>query len=185
MASARSGYDLALSYRMMKDTFMDIAKVKGVNDALAKKKGDISDKALSISLDTSSRASWETGVMPHLDDLPLTLVGKGEQNWIKIKLAIKSSADCHLILIEEAENHLSFSNLNALINHIAGRCGTRQLVITTHSSFVLNKLGVESVILFNRGVAITLNALSSGTRDYFIALRAVDTLRLIWRSARS
>jgi hypothetical protein len=25
--------------------------------------------------------------MPHLDDIPLTLVGKGEQNAVKVKLA--------------------------------------------------------------------------------------------------
>jgi hypothetical protein len=171
--------DLALSYRMMKDAFMDDDKVKGVNDALAKMKGDISDKALSVSLDTSSRASWETGVMPHLDDVPLTLVGKGEQNSIKIKLAMESSADSHLILIEEPENHLSFSNLNALISHIAERRGTRQLMITTHSSFVLNKLGVESVILFHRGSSITLKALTIDTQDYFMRLPGHNTLRLI------
>lgn len=171
--------DLALSYRMMKDAFMDNAKVKGVNAALATKKGDISDKALSVSLDTSSRSGWEAGVMPHLDDVPLTLVGKGEQNAIKIKLAMESSADSHLILIEEAENHLSFSNLNALISHIAERRGSRQLVITTHSSFVLNKLGVESVVLFHRGSSIRLNALTSRTQDYFMRLPGHDTLRLI------
>ncbi|MGV6876070.1 ATP-dependent nuclease [Pseudochelatococcus sp. B33] len=171
--------DLALSYRMMKDAFLDNAKVKGVNEALAKKKGEISDKALSVSLDTSSRATWETGVMPHLDDVPLPLVGKGEQNAIKIKLAMESSADSHLILIEEAENHLSFSNLNALISHIATRRGSRQLIITTHSSFVLNKLGVEAVLLFHHGKSIRLNALSSGTQDYFMRLPGHDTLRLI------
>jgi hypothetical protein len=63
-----------------------------------------SDKALSVSLDTSSRSTWEAGVMPHLDDVPLTLVGKGEQNVIKIKLAMESNADSHLLLIEEAGN---------------------------------------------------------------------------------
>lgn len=171
--------DLALSYRMMKDAFLDEVRVQQVNEALAKKKGEISDKALSVSLDTSSRASWETGVMPHLDDLPLTLVGKGEQNSIKIKLAMESSADSHLVLIEEPENHLSFSNLNALISHVASRRRERQLLITTHSSFVLNKLGVEAVILFHRGSWLTLKNLAIGTQDYFMRLPGHDTLRMI------
>jgi putative ATP-dependent endonuclease of the OLD family len=171
--------DLALSYRLMKDAFLDNEKVQAVNKALAKKKGDVSDKTISVSLDTSSRTSWETGIMPHLDDVPLTLVGKGEQNSVKIKLAMESSADSHLILIEEAENHLSFSNLNSLISHIAERRGTRQLLITTHSSFVLNKLGVESVILFNFGVAVNLKSLTTSTQDYFMRLPGHDTLRLI------
>jgi putative ATP-dependent endonuclease of the OLD family len=171
--------DLALSYRMMQDAFLDGEKVKSINETLAKKKGEISDKTLSVSLDTTSRASWETGIMPHLDEVPLTLVGKGEQNSVKIKLAMESSADSHLILIEEAENHLSFSNLNALISHIAERRGKRQLVITTHSSFVLNKLGVESVFLFHRGISFTLKALTKGTQEYFMRLPGHDTLRLI------
>jgi len=171
--------DLALSYRMMKDAFLDDAKVQGVNDALAKKKGEISEKTLSVSLDTSSRTTWETGVMPHLDEVPMPLVGKGEQNAVKIKLAMETSADSHLILIEEAENHLSFSNLNGLIGHIATRRGNRQLIITTHSSFVLNKLGVEAVHLFHRGKAIGLNSLTKGTKDYFMRLPGHDTLRLI------
>lgn len=171
--------DLALSYRLMKDAFMDDAKVKVINDALAGKKGDITDKVLSIALDTSSRSSWEMGVMPQLDEIPITLVGKGEQNSVKIKLAMESSADSHLVLVEEAENHLSYSNLNALIGHIAERRGERQLILTTHSSFVLNKLGVESVILFHRGRSITLRSLSPDTHDYFMRLPGHDTLRLI------
>ena len=174
--------DLALSYRLMKDAFLDEEKVKGVNDALAKKKGLISNKTLKVSLDSSSRSGWENGVMPHLDDVPLTLVGKGEQNSVKIKLALESSAESHLVLIEEAENHLSFSNLNTLISDIAERRGDRQLLITTHSSFVLNKLGVESVILFERGDNITLRDLTPDTQEYFMRLPGHDTLRLILAS---
>jgi energy-coupling factor transporter ATP-binding protein EcfA2 len=171
--------DLALSYRLMKDAFLEKDKVRCINDALAQKKGEISDKTLSICLDTSSRTNWETGIMPHLDDVPLTLVGKGEQNSAKIKLAMESSSECHLILIEEPENHLSFSNLNTLISRLSDRRGERQLIITTHSSFVLNKLGVESVILFNRGDSGGLKSLSPETQDYFMRLPGHDTLRLI------
>lgn len=171
--------DLALSYRMMKDAFLEDVKVKGINETLAKKKGDISEKTLSVSLDNSSRATWESGVMPHLDDLPLPLVGKGEQNAIKIKLAMESSADSHLVLVEEPENHLSFSNLNALVSHISSHRGNRQMLMTSHSSFVLNKLGVESVLLFHRGASMRLTELKTGTQDYFMRLPGHDTLRLI------
>jgi predicted ATP-dependent endonuclease of OLD family len=85
-------------------------------------------------------------------------------------------------LIEEAENHLSFSNLNKLISEIAERRGKRQLLITTHSSFVLNKLGVESVILFQRGGNMTLKALDPDTHNYFMRLPGHDTLRMILAS---
>lgn len=177
--SANDRVELALAYRLMKNNFLNDPKVMGVNDALAIRGGEISEKALSLSLDTSSRANWEAGVLPHLDDVPITLVGKGEQNAVKIKLALASAAGCHLVLIEEAENHLSFTSLNALIEHIAKHRSSRQMLITTHSSFVLNKLGVESVVLFNRGISMTLNTLPSATHDYFMRLPGHDTLRLI------
>jgi predicted ATP-dependent endonuclease of OLD family len=177
--SKKQQVDLALSYRMMKDKFLADAKVEEINKSLATKKGYISDKALSISLDTSSRANWESGIMPHLDDIPMPLVGKGEQNSVKIKLAMESSAESHLFLIEEPENHLSFSNLNILIKHISDRRGERQLLITTHSSFVLNKLGLESVLLFGNGKSTTLKSLNPATQDYFLKLPGYDTLRLI------
>lgn len=171
--------DLALSYRMMRDKFMEQPKVQAVNAALAASSGGISQKQLSISLDTSARATWEAGVMPHLDEIPLTLVGKGEQSCVKIKLAMASSADCHIALIEEAENHLSYASLNELIRHIDDNAGDRQILITTHSSFVLNKLGVDSVVLFQRGTGIRLSDLSPDTQDYFQKLPGYDTLRLI------
>lgn len=171
--------DLALSYRLMRDRFLDEAKVAAINAALAAKKGSISSKTLSVSLDTSSRTNWEAGVMPQLDEIPMTLVGKGEQNSVKVKLALETSAESHLVLIEEAENHLSHSNLNALIEHISAKRGDRQLIITTHSSFVLNKLGIDSVLLFGRAANATLKQLTKDTQDYFLKLPGHDTLRLI------
>lgn len=176
--------DLSLSYRLMRDRFLNDDRVTAINAALEAKKGTISDKALSVSLDTTSRSSWEVGVVPHLDEIPLPLVGKGEQNSVKIKLALESAADAHIVMIEEAENHLSYSNLNILIAHIAEKLGDRQLLLTTHSSFVLNKLGVDSVLMFSGGKAESLKSLSSETEAYFRKLPGHDTLRLIL-SARS
>lgn len=172
--------DLALTYRLMKDRFSEEPKVKAINNALALKTGKISNKVVSVSLDTSARATWEAGIMPHLDEIPLPLVGKGEQNSVKIKLAMETSAKSHIILIEEAENHLSYASLNELISHIAANAGTRQIFITTHSSFVLNKLGIEAVLLFQRGENVRISALKDqSTRDYFMRLPGHDTLRLI------
>jgi predicted ATP-dependent endonuclease of OLD family len=92
---------------------------------------------------------------------------------------METSSSSHLFLLEEIENHLSFSNLNALIRDISERRRDRQLIVTTHSSFVMNKLGIESVLLFMNGKCTTLNALPPNTQDYFLKLPGYDTLRLI------
>ena len=81
---------------MMKDQFLTEKKVADINAFLSAKKGEVYEKTLSISLDASSRANWESGIVPHLDDIPMPLVGKGGQNSVKIKLAMERSAESHL-----------------------------------------------------------------------------------------
>jgi hypothetical protein len=175
----RERANLALAYRRMKDSFLNEPNVQKINTDLAAKTGEVSKKTLSVSLDSSSRASWEAGIMPQLDAIPMPLVGKGEQNSVKIKLAMSTAEESHVLLVEEPENHLSYSNLNVLVRHIADNRGKRQVIATTHSSFVLNKLGLDSVLLFTREHCASLNQLNPDTRDYFLKLPGHDTLRLI------
>jgi energy-coupling factor transporter ATP-binding protein EcfA2 len=180
--SKKEKVDIALSYRKMRDLFLTDEKVAGINKELEKRKGAVSDKVLSFAMDMTARAGWETGVVPHLDEIPLPLVGRGEQNAVKIKLAMEaaeSAEACKVFLIEEPENHLSHTNLNRLLEHLAARTQGRQLIVTTHSSFVLNKLGVESVQMFNGESAVSLNDLLDSTKAYFKKLPGHDTLRMI------
>lgn len=171
--------DLALSYRKMRDEFVSDDRIVAINKDLASKTGIVTDKKLSIAMDVTSKAGWESGVLPHLDDIPLTLVGKGEQNAVKVKLAMESSDKCHIFLMEEPENHLSHTNLNRLINKIIEKSNGRQLIITTHSSFVLNKMGIENTLMFNGQNSIRLNDLPKTTEAYFRKLPGHDTLRMI------
>ena len=97
---------------------------------------------------------------------------------------MSASAHCQIFLIEEPENHLSFTNLNRLITKIDEHADGRQIFLTTHSSFVLNKLDVGNVLLFRGSDSITLNELTPTTRDYFLKLPGHDTLRLILSSGK-
>lgn len=171
--------NLALSFRNMREAFQSDNGVSAINAKLAEEQGVITSRRLSVGLDMTAKANWETSVQPHLDDLPLSQIGKGEQNAVKIKMGLKGSEDRHIVLIEEPENHLSHTNLNRLISDIAARATGRQLIITTHSSFVLNKLGVQNTLMFNGQTAVRLSDLPQGTRDYFMKLPGHDTLRMV------
>jgi putative ATP-dependent endonuclease of the OLD family len=180
--SKKAKVDLALSYRKMRDQFLGQEKVSEINVELKKRGEAVSDKTLSLALDMTTRAGWETGVIPHLDNIPLPLVGRGEQNSIKIKLAMEGAEAkdaCKIFLVEEPENHLSHTNLNRLIEHLATRASGKQLIVTTHSSFVLNKLGVDSIKMFNGSTAVSLSDLTDSTKAYFRRLPGHDTLRMI------
>lgn len=171
--------DLSLVYRKMRDDFLEKEDVQRINEFLATKKGDITDKELSVSMDISSRSTWETSLTPHLDEIPFSFTGKGEQSSVKVKLAMEASDDAHVFLVEEPENHLSYPNVNRLLGKISEKGKEKQIIVATHSSFVLNKLGIENVFLFNRGKSMKLDSLQNSTRDYFLKLPGHDTLRLI------
>jgi putative ATP-dependent endonuclease of OLD family len=53
------------------------------------------------------------------------------------------------------------------------------VIITTHSSFVANKLGLKSLILLNAKKAKRIIDLSQDTQNFFIKLPGFDTLRLL------
>ncbi len=92
----------------------------------------------------------------------------------------KNVSKSDVILIEEPENHLSFSLMNVLIKKMADKCRDKQIIITTHSTFVLNKLGLDNLILWGDDKkTMSLKDLSPSTQEYFKKLAGYDTLRLV------
>jgi predicted ATP-dependent endonuclease of OLD family len=171
---------LAMTYRKLKHSFMDEEGIRKINDYLAVKKGDVTSKTLTVSMDMSARSTWDSSITAHLDNIPFDSVGKGEQCRVQMKLAIEAAGDSNILLIEEPENHLSHSSMNQLLEEITQRGADRQIVLTTHSNFVLNKLGIDNLKLLSQsGDTMTLADLSADTKDYFIKLPGYDTLRLI------
>lgn len=177
---AKEIVDISQAYRKMKDVFMAEEAIKTINSKI-KTSSRISDKNVSLSVELSSKNAWETSLTTYLDDIPFHFIGKGEQCLVKTKLALghKKSKEANLILLEEPENHLSFSKLNQLVSNIKDYCGNKQIIISTHSSFIANKLGLENLILLNHSKTIKLKDLSPETFNFFKKLAGYNTLRLI------
>jgi len=171
---------LTIAYRQLKEQFSEQPSIKNINANLTENKGTITKKDLAITIDVSQKSNWENGLVPHLDELPFHLIGMGEQSMIKILLALENKKEeSHVILIEEPENHLSFSTMNILLSRIQDKCKGKQIIVATHSAYVLNKLGIEKVILLHGNNPVRLKQLSLGTQTYFKKLPGYDTLRLI------
>jgi putative ATP-dependent endonuclease of the OLD family len=174
------------AHRKMKDAFISDPSIKKVNE-LIKDAINISDKKVELSVDLSTKNAWETTLTTYLDDVPFHHVGKGEQCIVKTKLALshKKTLEANILLLEEPENHLSHTKLSQLIRYIKDSNEEKQIIISTHNSFVANKLGLESLILLNieeeTGLRkeTRLDGLTPGTKNYFEKLAGYDTLRLI------
>ncbi len=171
---------LSLAYKKLRHGFTQEEGVTAINQHLEKQAKPATTKKLTVQMDMSSRSSWDSAITAHLDDLPFDCAGKGEQCRVQMRLAIAGAGESRALLIEEPENHLSHSNLNMLMDDIKEDCADRQAIVTTHSAFVLNKLGIHNLHLLSRdGPPMAIKELTPGTRDYFLKLPGYNTLRLI------
>lgn len=172
--------EISQAHRKMKEFFMGQEAIQKINEKI-KTASKISDKKVELSVELSSKNAWENSLMTYLEDVPFHYIGKGEQCFVKTKLALghKKAKEANIILLEEPENHLSYSKLNQLISDIKQDSGEKQILVSTHSSFVANKLGLEHLILLNDKKTVRLNELSEDTQKFFEKLSGYDTLRLM------
>ncbi len=171
---------ISQAHRKMRDFFMDDKAIQNINSKI-KTATKISNKDVKLSVDLSSKNAWESSLMTYFDNVPFHHIGKGEQCIVKTNLALShsKSREANILLLEEPENHLSHTKLNQLIHGIKSEDNNKQIIISTHSSFVANKLGLKSLILLNNNETVKLDDLQEGTRSFFERLPGYDTLRLI------
>ena len=169
---------LNLNFRQLKQKFDNEPDVARVNDDLDNE-NEVTDKGLSISVNISSQTSWENNLQLNLDDVPFTETGKGEQHQTQIKLALWHKAkDMDVIMVEEPENHLSHINLVKLIKYIEDKHVGQQVFLTTHSSYVLNKLSFNKLCLIAKTYT-RLKDINSKTIKTLKRLPGHDTLRAV------
>lgn len=177
--------NISQAHRKLKDSFAAHESIKAINEEI--KQQQISDKKVELVIDVSTKTAWETSLTTYLDGIPFSQAGRGEQSIVKTNLALShdKSKQANIILLEEPENHLSHSKLNKLIKSIKDKNFEKQIIISTHSSFVANMLGLSSLILlsFERGSLkrseVKISDLNEDTKKYFEKLPGYDTLRLV------
>jgi len=176
--SSQEQLDLTTAYRKSKNDFHTNETVKKLNESV-RSNVHIANHAISIDLKEEDMDEWKKQMAIVVDDTPFENMGFGSQNVIKMELAIKNSAELvNMILIEEPENNLSYTNMTKLIKKVQQNTG-KQIFISTHSSYVANKLGLDNLILVYQGKTAQLKALNKEAKRYFQKLPGYDTLRLV------
>lgn len=178
LLSEKERVSISQAHRKLKEAFKGDGNVKDINKRLSEA-SKISRNDVSISVDMSSHNAWENSLMTYINEVPFHYIGKGEQCIVKTRLALssKKNAEATVLLIEEPENHLSYSKLNQLINDISTDNSGKQVIITTHSSFVANKLGLDHLILLRQARVTRIKDLDAN--NFFQKLAGYDTLRLV------
>jgi putative ATP-dependent endonuclease of OLD family len=171
---------LSQAYREMKETFGENESVININNKI-QDKTKISNKLIKISAELPTQSAWESALMTFVDEIPFQQIGKGEQCIIKTNLALSHRKDkeASLMLLEEPESHLTYSKMSELVYNIEKYYSNKQIIITTHSSFISNKLDLKNIILLNNNKTLRLNNLSNDTYIFFKKLAGYPTLRLL------
>ncbi|MGK2875379.1 MAG: ATP-dependent nuclease [Nocardioides sp.] len=171
---------VSLAFRSVKEQ-MTTDHLQDINTKMATLEGSLDAEPLSIAMDQSARGSWDESVVPHVAEVPFAMAGQGQQAAVKIALAMGHKASsARVVMIEEPENHLSHTSLNKLLHRVEKLAGDeQQLFITTHSSFVLNRLGLDALLFVSGGAVASLVDISADTVSYFKKLPGYDTLRMV------
>ena len=171
---------IAQAHRRMRDTFIDDPAIEAINEKI-NQDASLTDKKIALSVELVTKNAWENSLVTQLDEIPFHYVGKGEQCVVKTELALakRSSRNASIILLEEPENHLSHTRLSQLVNCISEQYAEKQILISTHSSFVANKLGLGNVILLDNLSVVRFSDLSEETYNFFKKIAGYDTLRMI------
>lgn len=137
------------------------------------------DKKLKIKMKDINHDEWKKDLTLSIDDDYFESLGLGTQNRIKVELLLREEPKIiDFILMEEPENNLSYTNMMKLILKVLGSTG-KQFFISTHSSFVANKLLLNNILIVKNGFVDNLNSIPEETLQYFQKLPGYDTLRVI------
>lgn len=171
------------AYRQTRVQFDGCDAVVNANSLLSDKVSSLTGKKVSFRSDMGNKQAWESGVVAALDSIAFAHAGAGSQNMAEVELALAKSGDCGsgVILLEEPEAHLSHANLNALLEGVCERLGGQQALVSTHSSFVANKLNLGNLLIVgpDGNAARLSDTCDSATFRFFEKLPGYSTLRFL------
>lgn len=180
--SERDSIAIRTSLRHLKEDFDRSKDVCDVNSKIAERK-----KGLSLSVDVISNMDKRGILHPFIDDIPVSQIGSGDICQLKTLLALsndKENPRKKVIIIEEPESHLSHTKMYEMLQNITDNIVGQesQIFITTHNSFVANKLDLSNLIMLENYdyqlKAIRLRG-DEYVYDFFKKVSHYPTLRMI------
>ncbi len=168
--------NLRLAYRSNRKDFTESMAVKNLNEKISQE-NLFKDKVVSLNLRENEIDGWKNEIVLSIDNIQFDYLGFGSQNMLKSELFILQNADIDILIFEEPENNLSYTNMSILVNKLCN--SKKQIFMSTHSSFIANKLGLNNVHLVCDNKISSLRALQEDTYNFFLKLSGYNTLRLL------
>lgn len=178
----RERFALAQAHRQARLNFDSDARVVSANEEIGKKVSSLSGKEVSFAASKGTKDAWENSVETRLNGILLENAGAGSQSITGMEIALSGGRESSgVVLVEEPEAHLSHSAMSELLEALPSRARGRQLVVSTHSSFVANKLDLRKIIcLTDMSATRPFESLDEDDVLFFSRLAGYDTLRIVF-----
>lgn len=169
--------ELRHAYRANRHEFTENTVVKTLNAKL-QSTYIVNNMEISLNLKENGVDDWKDDMSISLNDIPLENMGFGTQNIFKSEMILHQNTDVDILIVEEPENNLSYANMAMLISAFENTT-EKQIFISTHSSFVANKLGLQHLHLVANNKIAPFISLDEETYNYFVKLPGYNTLRIL------
>lgn len=147
-------------------------------------------KEISILPNMPQMNSILSSIRLGYEDDSMFVQGLGHRNLVLMSVILSSyinkehDLSLRLMTIEEPEAHLCNGNtllMGSLFNVFSQKNKYTQIVYSTHNTELVNKIGIDKIIVFHDGYAYNLSKeLSSAERDYLSANPNTDIFKLLY-----
>lgn len=116
----------------------------------------------------SKKVILESVLSVYEDSISLENRGSGMESLIKTKIALDKKNGLDVILMEEPENHLSFSTLQKMLHEISVQQDESQIIVATHSNMIASRLNLNNVFWITDQGSKSLNAVDDEVAGFFV-----------------
>lgn len=110
----------------------------------------------------------ETILSVYEDSISLENRGSGMESFIKTKIVLDKKSGLDVILMEEPENHLSFSTLQKMLQEISEKQEASQIIVATHSNMIASRLNLSNVLWITDKGPKSLKTVNKEVADFFV-----------------
>lgn len=125
------------------------------------------DQNRKFGVDTK-KVPLETILSVYDNGIALENHGCGMECLIKTHIALDKKSGLNVILMEEPENHLCFSNLRKMLSEIVTQQDSSQLIITTHSNMIASHLNLNNVLWIANNQVELLKKVNKDDAAFFV-----------------
>lgn len=116
----------------------------------------------------SKKVVLETILSIYENSIALENRGSGMESLIKTQIALDKANGIDVILMEEPENHLSFTTLKMMLQKISDQQSNSQIIVATHNNMIASRLNLNNVLWITEDGVKTLANVDRSVADFFV-----------------